>query len=300
MNLGTRTPPAESRAILERALKAGLTCFDTANVYGNGASERVLGEVLHGVPHARVASKVGLLAQRGRPEGLSPARIQAALAESLERLRRDTLDVYYLHTPDRAVPMEETVGTMAQLVAQGRVKAWAVSNHASWEILEMFHHCDRHGLPRPRQSQVLLNVVVRQVEMEYARFAARHRLHTTVYNPLAGGVLARVPPPDARPDKGSRFDGNQRYLDRYWSSRVLQFAQDVRALAQRHGVTPLDVAYGWLMRHPAVDSILLGPASVAHLDAALESCARALPDALWKDLAALQRAFDGTDATYAR
>ncbi len=300
MNLGSRTPDGESRAILERALHHGIRCFDTANMYGNGASEKVVGQALRGVAGVRVATKVGLWPIKGRPEGLSPQHLPTAVEASLERLGQSQLEVLFLHAPDHAVPVVETLTAVAALQRAGKVVHLGVSNHAAWQVLELMFAADGLGMPRPRTSQVMLNLAIRQIELEYTRFAARYALHTTVYNPLAGGLFARALDANAPPPPGSRFDGNKRYQDRYWSPRLFSFATQARDLAQQHGLTLLDLAYGWLMQHPGVDSILLGPATVGHLDDAVAACARVLPKALLTQLAALQRAFDGTDASYAR
>lgn len=300
MNFGTRTPDAEARAIVGRALERGLRCFDTANLYGNGASERLLGRALADVPDARIATKVGLLPVKGRPEGLAPERLLRAVDESLGRLGRDAVDVLYLHAPDRATPVDETLGAVGDLVRAGKVRHFGVSNYAAWEVLDLLHRCDARGLPRPRTSQVLLNLAIRQIELEYVRFARTHELHTTVYNPLAGGLFARPLALDAPPPAGSRFDVNRRYRDRYWTERLFRFADACRALAAESGLTTVELAYGWLAQHPGVDSILAGPSAVAHLDAAVDACARPLPPPVVAGVRELQRAFDGTDASYAR
>jgi aryl-alcohol dehydrogenase-like predicted oxidoreductase len=296
MNFGGRTPEPESRAIIDRALERGLRYFDTANAYGNGKSERIVGRALAKVPEARIATKVGLL----KNEGLKPARVLKAVGESLERLGRDSVDLLYLHAPDHATPIGETLDAIAQLLAKGQVKAFGVSNYAAWEILEILNLCDARGMPRPQTSQVLLNLAIRQIEIEYVRFAAKYAVHTTVYNPLAGGLFARPLRVDAPPPPGSRFDAQARYRDRYWSERLFTFADACRALAEDAGLSLVELAYGWLAQHPGVDSILAGPATVAHLDAAIDGCARVLPPELLDRVRELQRAFDGTDASYAR
>jgi len=300
MNFGGRTPEAESRAVIDRALERGLRHFDTANAYGNGQSERIVGRALAKVPDALVATKVGLLQQRGKSEGLAPERVLKAVGESLDRLGRDSIDLLYLHAPDRATPIEETLGAVAELVASGRVKQFGASNFGAWELLEMIGLCDARGLPRPRVSQVLMNLAIRQIEIEYLRFAARYSIHTTVFNPLAGGLFARPLSLDAPPPPGSRFAVQARYRDRYWSGRLFAFTERCRALAAETGFSLVELAYAWLAQHPGVDSILAGPATVAHLDAAIDGCARTLTPELLARVQTLQRAFDGTDASYAR
>jgi aryl-alcohol dehydrogenase-like predicted oxidoreductase len=138
---------------------------------------------------------------------------------------------------------------------------------------------------------------VRQLELEWFRFAADVGLHTSVYNPLAGGLLAGHHVPDHVP-RGSRFDGNGLYRRRYWQPGLFALVERLRALAAAHGLALVDLAYGALLAHPGVDSIVLGPATVAHLEAAL--AARPLEPALADAVRAAYLDHVGTDASYAR
>lgn len=301
MNFGARTPPPEARRIVGRALERGVTFFDTANVYGDGESERILGELLAPVrDRVGIATKVGLLRRGGKPEGLSGARITSALSESLQRLRTDYVDLYYLHAPDPATPQEETLDAIQTALTSGQIRAWGVSNHASWQILELNAAAERRGMPAPRVSQVLYNLLVRQLDVEYFAFAKRHPIHTTVYNPLAGGLLARaVQAGDAVP-KGSRFEKNKLYRARYWSDALLSRAARYAAIARESGMDPVTLAYAFAASRPGVDSVLAGPATVEHLDAAVDGCAVPLPADVRAAVDDAHRAFTGTDVGYAR
>ena len=149
MNFGKRTDAAESGRIVARALERGLTFFDTANAYNEGESERILGQALKKVRESCiVATKVGFGRVNGKPEGLSRARILSAVDESLARLGTDYVDLYYLHAPDVTVPIEESVGAMQALLEAGKIRRWAVSNYASWQILEMNHIADARKMWR--------------------------------------------------------------------------------------------------------------------------------------------------------
>ncbi|HEY2028451.1 MAG TPA: aldo/keto reductase [Myxococcales bacterium] len=294
MNFGKRTPEPEARRIVDRALERGLDFFDTANVYNGGESERILGRALKG-KKARIATKMGI-GRMGEPEGLAPERIAAAIDESLSRLDVERVDLYYFHKPDHSRPLEPSVRAMEKLVQQGKVAAFGVSNFASWQILEMM------GLNsvRPRVSQVMYNLLVRQLEIEYFKFTAAHPIHTTVYNPLAGGLLAGKLERGAAPPKGSRFDHNAQYQDRYLTDRFFELAEAFAALAAQAGRTPVELAYQWVGSRPGVDSILLGPASIDQLDAAIEAVAKPLPADVAERADQLHRDFQGTDAVYAR
>ncbi len=301
MNFGARTPRAEARRIVDRAIERGATFFDTANVYGDGESERLLGEALVGRrDQVSIATKVGFFRRGGKPEGLSAEVIRTALTESLQRLGTDYVDVYYLHVPDHGTPLEQTLDGLQPLLASGAVKAWGVSNFASWQILELNTLCDARGMARPAISQVLYNLLVRQLDVEYFAFARRHPLHTTVYNPLAGGLLARPAAPGAVVPSGSRFEKNKLYRGRYWNDALLELAGRYQQLAAEAGLSGVELSYAWLAARPGVDSLLAGPGSLQQLDAALDAVSRPLPPELLSRIEAVHRAFVGTDASYAR
>lgn len=299
MNFGKRTPEAEARRTIDRALERGLTWFDTANAYVGGVSEEILGRALRGRRGAaRIATKVGIGTVGGPREGLKAARVQAALEESLKRLGTDHVDLYYLHAPDPQTEFEETLGAMEAARAAGKIGAWAVSNHASWQVAQMLHLCDARGWPRPQASQVIYNLLIRQLDLEYFAFARKVGLHTTVYNPLAGGLLAGRGLEGIEP--GSRFDQNPIYQRRYLSSRFFELTRAYAALAADAGLTPVQLAYSWIASRPGVDSVLLGPADAAQLDAGIDGCLLPLPEGLAAKVDEIHRAYVGTEISYAR
>lgn len=301
MNFGKRTNEAESVKIVHRAMERGIVLFDTANAYVEGESERVLGRALRDRrDRALIATKVGFGRVVGKPEGLSRARILAAIDESLSRLGTDYVDVYYLHVPDYATPVEESLGAIETLLASGKIRSWAVSNYASWQVLEMFHLAERQGMPRPVMSQMLYNVLIRQLDIEYFRFAQRHGLHTTVYNPLAGGLLAgKFVSPEVS-QKGTRFEKNALYQKRYWTAPFFARVEAYGDVAKTEGMSLVDLAYAFLAGHPHVDSILVGPGSVEHLDAAIDGCAKVISPEGRRRIDELHVEFQGTNASYAR
>ncbi len=301
MNFGKRTPEDEAERIMDRALERGVTLFDTANAYTDGASERIVGRAARKRrDKVLVATKVGFGRVNGKQEGLSRAAIERAIEGSLTRLGTEYVDLYYLHVPDPETPIEETIDAIAELLRKGRILHFGVSNFASWQIMEVNRLCDERGIARPRVSQVMYNVLIRQVEIEYLRFARRYPIHTTVYNPVAGGLLTgRYQKGDAI-EPGSRFDKNQMYQRRYWSPRMFEVVEQYRALAEAEGMSLLDFAYAWLAGAPGVDSILVGPGTVEHLDAAIDACQKVLSPEAREKAAEIHKAYVGTDATYAR
>ncbi len=301
MNFGARTPEPEARRIVARALERGVPFFDTANMYGNGESERLLGQALRGRrAEVGLATKVGLARIKGKPEGLSRGQVTRGVEESLKRLGTDYVDLLYLHAPDPATPVEETLEAVHGLLRAGKARHWGVSNYAAWQILELRGLCDARGMPPPAVSQVLYNVLVRQLEVEYLPFTRRYPLHTTVYNPLAGGLLSGRHAPGGPIPEGSRFDGNRIYQRRYWSERLFELAGRMRGVAEAAGLTLLELSYAWLASRPGVDSVLVGPGTVEHLDAALDACEKHLPPEVVARVDEVYQEWQGTDATYAR
>jgi aryl-alcohol dehydrogenase-like predicted oxidoreductase len=303
MNFGKRTPPAESDRIVRRALERGVTFFDTANAYSDGESERILGKALR-TAAARdkcvVASKVGMAKVNGKPEGLSAAAIARAIDGTLERLGTGHVDLYYLHVPDHGTPIEETLGAVHALLDARKIRAWGVSNYASWQILEMMSLCDARKMPRPVWSQVLYNMLIRQIEIEHLAFAQKYGVKVAVYNPLAGGLLTGKYGEHPAIAKGSRFDNNPMYQRRYWSQPMFERKTELEAIAKEAGLSMVELAYAWTASRPGVSSILVGPASIEQLDAAIDACEKTVPQEILTRIDATYRAWMGTDTNYVR
>ncbi len=301
MNFGKRTPEDESVRVIARAFERGVTWLDTANVYNDGESERIVGRAIaRDRDRCLVATKVGLARSAGKVEGLSPARVLRAIDESLERLGTGHVDVYYLHAPDRAVPIAETLSAVEEILRAGKARAWGMSNFASWQVLDAMNLADARGMAKPIVAQQMYNAMIRQLDVEWFAFTRTHPIHTTIYNPLAGGLLTGKHARSSEPEKGSRFDGNRMYQRRYWSDRMFDFVDAMSAVAKEESMTLVDLAYAFCAQGKGVDSVLLGPASVAQLDAGIDACQLPLRDSAKKKLDDLSIAFQGTDATYAR
>lgn len=301
MNFGKRTSEKDAVRIIHRALERGVTLFDTANAYCEGESERILGRALADRPESvSIATKVGFGRVVSKPEGLSRDRIRAALDESLARLGRDHVELYYLHVPDPKTPIEESLAALKEAIDSGKIGAFGISNYASWQALEILLACDGAAMPRPVVSQQLYNLLIRQLDLEYFRFAKKYALHTTIYNPLAGGLLSGRYGADATIAKGSRFDQNKLYQGRYWSPAMLAFTSSLAEVARGEDMSLVTFAYAWLSSRPEVDSILVGPGSIEHLDQALDAVdKRVSPEAL-KRVDDLYKSFQGTETSYAR
>jgi aryl-alcohol dehydrogenase-like predicted oxidoreductase len=301
MNFGKRTTEADSRAILARAFELGVRHIDTANAYNEGASERIVGAFVKPIRgEVTLATKCGFGRVGGKPEGLSPARVRSAIDESLSRLGTDYVDVYYLHVPDRDTPIEATLDAVAELLDKKKIHAWGVSNYAAWQVLEMIHLADARKMARPVIAQQLYNVLLRQLDVEYLAFARRYMLHTSVYNPLAGGLLSGKHLRDGSTQRGSRFDKNRLYLGRYYTDAMFDRVEALAQIAKAENMSVLELSYAWLAGAPGVDSILLGPASVEQLEQGVAASSRGLTPEVRGLVDALHRAWLGTDTYYVR
>jgi aryl-alcohol dehydrogenase-like predicted oxidoreductase len=301
MNFGKRTPADESQRIVRRAIERGIGVFDTANAYNGGEAERILGRAL-GADRDRVATatKVGFDRVNGKPEGLSRAAILRAVDASLQRLGTDRVELYYLHVPDHVTPIDETLGAMREIVDAGKVAAWGVSNYASWQILEMSGLAEARGLARPVVSQVIYNLLHRQLDVEYFAFTRHSGIHTTIFNPLAGGLLSGKHSFEEPPSPGSRFDDNAFYQRRYWTRPMFERVEALRAVAEREGLSMVQLAYAWAASRPDVDSIIVGPATVQQLDDAVDAVSRTLSKETLARIDELWRGWSGTDTSYVR
>jgi aryl-alcohol dehydrogenase-like predicted oxidoreductase len=274
MTFGDTVDADGARAMLDAALDADITAVDTANVYAGGAAETMLGELLTPARRERVvlATKAGIPHPDagGRPP-LSPRGMRGALEGSLRRLRTDHVDLFYLHQPDRAVPQAETLGTVAEFVAEGKVRALGVSNYAAWQIAEITHTAERVGAPRPVVAQQLYNLLARRIEEEYTEYATTSGLLTVVYNPLAGGLLTGRHRFGQTPAAG-RFGDSAlapMYRQRYWDERLFGAVERLADIAQRAGIGGglAELSLRWLLGRDGVGAVLLGGSRVAQLRA---------------------------------
>jgi aryl-alcohol dehydrogenase-like predicted oxidoreductase len=277
MTFGSQTPKEVAARMIERCRDAGITMFDTANAYNDGDSETILGELVAPFrDEVTIATKVFNPMGPGPDDrGLSRPAIRRALDASLRRLGTDHVELYYLHQPDREVPLEESLGAMAELVDEGRVGAIGVSNHAAWQLAELRRIGEANGWPPVSISQPQYNLLSRRIEEEYAAYSAHAGVLDIVYNPLAGGLLTGKHTPDAVPEPGTRFTKEQ-YRTRYWNRPAFEAVERLRAIAADGGLSLLELAFRWLWSQPVVDAILLGASKLEHLE---QNLAAAVVDA---------------------
>ena len=262
-NFGRRLDLARTRAVVDAAIDAGITLLDTADVYGIGASEELLGEVLAGRRDQVVlATKFGL---RGADMGYGPAAgarggrayIRRAVEASLRRLRTDYIDLYQLHTPDPQTPVAETLAALTELVAEGKVRYLGHSNFAGWQIADAAHLAQAAGTAPFVSAQNHWSLLERGAEAEVVPAARRFGLGVLPYYPLANGLLTGKVRRGLPPPEGSRLAGRPGYI----TGDKLDRAEKLADWAQQHGVTLLDVAVGGLAAQPGCSSVIAGATS---------------------------------------
>jgi aryl-alcohol dehydrogenase-like predicted oxidoreductase len=283
MTFGDTADADTARAMVDTAIDGGITSFDTANGYAAGASEQILGAALVGRrDEVTIATKAGIYA--GDAQGfplLSEPGMRSSLEASLQRLGTDRVDLYYLHMPDRSVPLAETVAALGAFVQEGLIAAYGVSNYAAWQIADLTAVADSLGVPRPVIAQQLYNLVARTMEDEYAEFAQTHDLATIVYNPLGGGLLTGRHSFSEQPTEG-RYGSSalaSMYRDRYWNSSTFAAIERLSAIAEEAGVRMPELALRWLFSRAVVSAVLLGGSKTSQLEANLAAAsAGPLPD----------------------
>ena len=283
MTFGDTVDETEAKSIVDAALDAGVTGVDTANAYADGRTEEILAGLLR-TRRDRVvlATKAGMPhPDAGDHSPLSPTALRASVDGSLRRLDTDRIDLFYLHQPDRATPVADTLGAVAELVAEGKVLALGVSNYAAWQIAELTHVAGQVGAPRPVVAQQLYNLLARRVEEEYLEYARTSGLLTMVYNPLGGGLLTGRHRFADDPGTG-RFGDSKlaaMYRQRYWDARLFAAVDRLTAIADGAGVGLAELSLRWLLGNQDVGAVLLGGSRTEQLHANLAAAAAGpLPD----------------------
>ncbi|MHA6803220.1 aldo/keto reductase [Salinifilum ghardaiensis] len=278
MTFGDTVDAAGAARMLDTALEAGITGVDTANAYAGGRTEEILRELLpNRRDHVVLATKAGMPhPDAGERSPLSATGLRAALDGSLRRLGVDHVDLLYLHQPDRAAPLDETLSAVAELVDEGKIGALGTSNFAAWQIAEINHTADEVGAPRPVVAQQLYNLLARRIESEYTEFAQTTGLLTMVYNPLGGGLLTGRHRFESDP-AGGRFGDSrlaETYRKRYWDAGLFGAVDELTAIARDAGLGLTELSLRWLLSKPVTGALLLGGSKVEHLRSNIDAAAR--------------------------
>lgn len=265
-----------ARVLFRQCLENGITCFDTANYYSDGESERILGRLVreHGGRHElTLATKVGLPVADGR--GLSAAQTARQAEASLRRLETDYIDLYQVHSWDDAVPVEETLGALEALVDAGKIRAYGCSNLDHLQIGQAARAAAALGARGYASAQLQLNLLYQEELRATVPACARHGLHIMAYSPLARGYLAGPAAGDA--EAAARLASDAKGQRLYGGPRGARVRAEQLRIAADLGAEPAAVALAWVLAQPGVRSVIVGASQSSHLDVALRGRDLRLP-----------------------
>jgi aryl-alcohol dehydrogenase-like predicted oxidoreductase len=255
-NFGGRLDEDQTRRVVAAALDEGINFFDTADIYGGGASETFLGRALGGRrAEVIVASKFGL----GAPPGASLAAIAAAVDASLARLGTDHIDLYQQHAPDLEVPVEDTLGALEDLVRAGKIRAFGCSNFDGRLLDEAVSAADRDGVGRYVSVQNELSLLRRRGERDVLAACGRHRIAFLPYFPLASGMLTGKYTRGEPPPVGTRLSSLPAdRQDRALSDERFDVIDALTSFASERGHSLHELAMSWLASTPHIASVIAG------------------------------------------
>ncbi|MFH8346740.1 aldo/keto reductase [Streptomyces sp. NPDC018045] len=302
MNFGPQTDEADSHAIMDAALAAGVNFVDTANVYGwgdnKGRTEEIIGSwfAQGGGRRDRTVLATKVYGDMGTGEQawpnhdrLSALNIRRAVDASLKRLNTDHIDLYQFHHVDRHTPWDEIWQAIDVLVRQGKILYAGSSNHAGWHIAQANEAAARRGSLGLVSEQCLYNLAERRAEMEVIPAARSYGLGVIPWSPLHGGLLGGAVRKE-REGGGARTNGG-RSAGALANSAIRARIESYEALLDKHGLRPGEVALAWLLTRPGVTGPIVGPRTTGQLESALRAVELELSAEL---LDSLDEIFPGT------
>lgn len=261
----------EARKLVDRSLDAGVNFIDTANVYSEGESERILGEILKGrrkdvILATKVRSRMG---PGPNQVGLSRVHIMQAVEDSLRRLQTDYIDLYQIHGWDAATPLEETMAALDNLVQRGLVRHIGASNLAAWQLMKALGISNQNGWARFHSLQAYYTIAGRDLERELVPLMLDQNIGCMVWSPLAGGLLTGKFARDGSGGEGARratFDFPPVNTD-----RVFDCVDVMKEIAEARGVSVAVISLAWLLHQPSVATVIIGAKRMDQLEDNLSS-----------------------------
>jgi len=295
VTFGSQVGRGAAREMIAAAWDHGVNFFDNAEGYANGEAEKVMGDVLADLRLPRdgwgVSSQVffGSAAEpRPTQKGLSRKHVHDACHAALKRLRVDYLDLYFCHRPDPQTPIAETVWAMDTLIRQGKVLYGGTSEWSADEIREAHRVAQAHNLVAPTMEQPQYNLLDRErVEVEYAPLYADYGMGTTIFSPLASGLLTGKYNDGVPADSRLAQDGYE-WLQRSLRGGRIEKLRVYSALAAELGVAPGTLAIAWCLRNPNVSTVMLGASKLQQLLQNFEALevSQRFDDVIWQRVAA--------------
>lgn len=259
---GDRIDQPTAERLIGMAADGGVNIVDTANAYARGRSEEIIGEALRGTREDWViATKTRTQIAAGPNKGgLSRKQILASIEGSLRRLQTDYVDILYWHMEDDGTSLDEPVRAMADLVRQGKIRYFGLSNFRAWRIGEVCRLCDDAGIDRPVVASPLYNIANRQVEAEVLPACDYYGVGVIPYGPLARSVLSGKYVAGEQPDPDSRVGrGDKRALLHEFRAETIDIAAQIKVHAETRGLTASQFAIAWVLNNRLVTSVVPGP-----------------------------------------
>lgn len=251
---------ADAKRQFDMLIEAGVNLVDTADVYSEGESEKIIGEAIKGKrDRLLLASKVRLSMGTGpNDQGLSRFHIKRACEASLKRLGTDHIDLYWAHEWDGATPLEETLRAFDDLQQEGKISYFGISNWSGWHIMKALGISERDGLLRPVAQQIHYTLQSREAEYELMPIAIDQEVSIFVWSPLAAGLLSGKFTRDNPNPKGTRREQGYPEPAGIDQEALWKIVDELIAIAGDRGATPAQIALAWLLTRPGVTSLVIG------------------------------------------
>jgi 1-deoxyxylulose-5-phosphate synthase len=301
VTFGREIDEKQSFKILDYAFEHGITLLDTAEAYGGGqarqyrqqqlgvqdvrettgemhSSEKIIGRWL-----ASTGLRKDIVIQTKVATDYTPSHVAEALDRSLERLQTDYVDIYLLHQYHAETPLETAVTAMDAAVRSRKVLLAGCSNFDTNQLGSAVELARKHNLAKFEVTQPIYNLARREIEADLLPLCERERIAPIIYSPLGAGFLTGKYRADTLFPKGSRFDVIPAHANEYFSTRNFRLVEALRALSERSGLSMARLAMSWVFSNPAIQGVLIGATTTAHIDNAAES-SNGLPDILLDEI----------------
>ncbi|HXH60804.1 MAG TPA: aldo/keto reductase family protein [Fimbriimonadaceae bacterium] len=272
--------------IVHRAIELGINFFDTADVYNRGEAELALAKAIKDVKRESlfIATKCYFpMSDEPNDQGLSRKHIMESAHNSLKRLELDYVDLYQCHRNDMGVPVDETVRAMDDLIKQGKILYWGVSEWPAYRIAQACHTAKELGCRPPVSNQPVYHMMQRYIEKEVLPACAHYGLGQVVFSPLAQGILTGKYLPGQAPPEGSRGadEKSNMFMGSLMSDENLTKVQALGKVAKKHGCSLPQFALAWCLRQQGVSAVIVGATKPEQVEQNASASGLSLPDEAW-------------------
>jgi aryl-alcohol dehydrogenase-like predicted oxidoreductase len=271
-NFGLQVSEDETIRMINKAIDLGINAIDTADLYTGGKSEEIIGKAVQGKREDVIlASKVGL------EGGASRRNIIAKVTKSLERLRTDYIDLYYIHAFDSDTPLDETMSTLNDLVKEGKLRHVACSNFSAVQMEQARKVCEAHGYEMFIADQPEYNMIQRKAESDVLPYCVKEKMGVFPYSPLMGGFLLGKYSRDKPAPEGTRGAINQGFFASFSEGNYAKLER-LQSIANDAKISMLELAIGWLLKREGITSVIVGASRADQLSETAAIADRSLSD----------------------